>query len=359
MYNPSINTFTTTNRTYKENISVMANNPNQPTTFGLFERFKKPIAGIALAMGVLSVNTACSSEVSADKPPTTASASATPGATETPVVTKTPATQETTKPAGEIIGGIDVSNLSPASRELAARLTPEKVATMTEAERDKAFTINLTDINTGKGAGEDQARSYVERTFVLLASMYSAGATQADNEKFKNNAAAGYSEFNQTELLDPTISAIFNKDIDDSSKLRDYFFAERHYGHQRYIDTMREDPDHSSNPAVKAIKDYSIVFSLDTSSIKVSMNGSGETSDPISAKYAINFEERNNYTPAQLQQFAQVGDNPAKYGDVKGKLSLSIEYAKVNISGDAGDKVQPDNLIATMESNQNSDGTVS
>ncbi len=59
----------------------MAKNPNQSTTSSFFERFKKPVAGLALAMGVLSVS-ACNDVANADKPPV-ATSSATPGASET------------------------------------------------------------------------------------------------------------------------------------------------------------------------------------------------------------------------------------------------------------------------------------
>lgn len=304
------------------------------------------VAGLSTAAALLLAG--CGGETAPTKSPATATASETP----------TPSAPETSKPLGDIIGGIDVSNLSPASRELAAKLTPEKVAAMTEEERAEAFTIKLADIDSGVGDGEEQARAYVERTFVLLASMYSAGATPADNEAFKNNPAPGYREFNQTVLLDPTISAMFGQGIAESAALREYSFAERNYGIQRYTGVLREHPDHSSLPAVKAMKDYSIVFSLDEPSIAVQVNGSGETGNPISVSYAFGFAERNGYTPEQLQAFAIVGANPAVYGDVEGKVSITITRAQENHSGGVG-KIAPEGLVASMESNQNSDGTVS
>lgn len=350
-----------------------------PSTSILDRIRRAPAVPIIALLGVTSLGLAsCTDEVAAEKPPVTATE--TPGTTEaptpstpdTPVETDTPEPTtsdpvETTPPTGDVINGIDTSNLSPEAQARAETLTPEFIASLeTPEQRDEAFSLELADIQLDNG--KSPAENYAELSFVNLASMYRAGCTPEERTtEFGQAGYTTYREFNQAEVLLPTLTATFGEEGAANSPLKDYSFAKRcfelTYPLELGRDLAKGDPldaaygELKDNPDAASIPDYSIAFTYNPDSLEVITDGSGQFGDALSVKYDFGFKETMPYTPEQLDILGKyAGVQVAEFNILEGSIMVQIEGA---VDDGDGEKLTTNVAYSEMTSNQLEDGTIS
>jgi hypothetical protein len=245
----------------------MANTPNHSTTFGFFERFKKPAAGLALAIGVLSVS-ACNEVASAEKAPTTAGSTMTPGANETPI-----ASTETTAPSTPDVSATPTTN--PELASLAGSTTPEKLQTMTPEELEKIFTINIKDLDK-----DNLVESYLERVAVLEQAREKSGMTKADLIAPGSLADSfdPYYEYTKAKYFDISTRQLWGNDIGTTDAS---FYNSLH---QNYIENFSFD------------QPYDLSVALDKSTIKVTDEGTGQQGDSFSVTAGFKYKESYDAT---------------------------------------------------------------
>lgn len=228
---------------------------NEQVSKSYFERSKKPIATILLAMGGLSL-AACNASASAENAPETrpaATATAMPSTGET---TTTAVPAETTPATAP-----EAHTQNAELQTLAAKVTPEKLRVMTPVQLKDALSVKTESLDKS-----NVINSYLEHYAVLVEAANKSGMTHED-------WAAAVPDPNSMD--DTAYYAYVNKKYADvfSGQLwgtneGDYKFYDGL--HQNYLNAVGGFAGYNGTP-----EGYDLHIKLDPSTIKVIDKGDG------------------------------------------------------------------------------------